>query len=96
MALPPLLFAGVPGGLELLVVLFVFFLLFGVPLTLLVALGYKHLKNQTSEAETARIEQLEAEVADLRERLESTDGGTDAPTPATESASGQDQEGESA
>ena len=95
MALPPLLFAGMPGGIELLVVLFVFFLLFGVPLTLLVALGYKHLQNQTSEAETARIEQLEAEVADLRERLESTDGGTDGQSTGSDTTATPDREGES-
>lgn len=66
------LFVGIPGGVELLVVFFVLFLLFGVPATLLVALGYKHVKDNARAEEDARLDQLEEEVADLREQLQGT------------------------
>ncbi|MFB6124645.1 MAG: preprotein translocase subunit TatA [Halanaeroarchaeum sp.] len=60
-----------PGGLELAVVALILFLLFGVPLTLILVLGYRFVAGQADVAETdERIEDLEAEVADLRERLE--------------------------
>lgn len=92
MSLPSLLFAGVPGGIELLVVLFIVFLLFGVPLTLLVVLGYKHLKNATDLEEAERLDELESEVAALRDQLDDTrgaDGRTDADagTPTEEEVS---------
>lgn len=66
-----LLFVGVPGGMELAVVVLVFVLLFGVPLTLLFVLGYRFTENRAASMETAeRIEELESEVAALREELE--------------------------
>ena len=73
MTIAPLFFPSIPGGVELLVVFFVFFLLFGVPMTLLVALGYKHVKDRTREREDARLDELESEVAELKARLEETD-----------------------
>lgn len=60
-----------PGGLELAVVALILFLLFGVPLTLVLVLGYRFVAGQADvEATDERIEDLEAEVEDLRERLE--------------------------
>jgi sec-independent protein translocase protein TatA len=73
MSLPPLLFAGVPGGLEMVVVLFVLFVLFGVPATLLVALGYKHVRDSARAPDDERLSELESEVEELRERLEAED-----------------------
>lgn len=65
------LFVGVPGGMELAVIVLIFVLLFGIPLTLLLFLGYRFTAGQATDEETdARIEELESEVADLRERLE--------------------------
>lgn len=73
MTFTPLFFPGFPGGMELLVIFFVLFLLFGVPMTLLVALGYKHVRDSTQDTEEARIDELETEVAELKARLEEGD-----------------------
>lgn len=76
---------GVPGGIELLVIFFVLFLLFGVPVALALILGYRYVKGQAGEAETEkRIAELEAELAELRDAVEnnSTTG------PTTDSATG--------
>lgn len=68
---PAPLVVGVPGGLELLVILLVFVLLFGIPLTILLVLGYKLTRQtgKTSETEE-RIEELEAEVSALKAHIE--------------------------
>ncbi|MFB6069772.1 MAG: preprotein translocase subunit TatA [Halanaeroarchaeum sp.] len=66
-----LLFVGVPGGMELAVILLIFVLLFGVPLTLLLVLGYRFTARKADERETEeRIDELESEVETLRNRLE--------------------------
>lgn len=70
MSIPPLLFAGIPGGIELVVVLFVFFVLFGVPATLLLVLGFRHVTDQARSEREDRLAELEAEVSELRDRLE--------------------------
>lgn len=70
------LVVGIPGGIELLVVFFILFLLFGVPATLLVALGYKHVRDNARAEEDARLEQLEQEVTELREQID-VGGDTD-------------------
>ncbi|MFB6267658.1 MAG: preprotein translocase subunit TatA [Halodesulfurarchaeum sp.] len=62
--------SGVPGGLELVVVLLVFFLLFGVPATLLVVLGYRHVRKRAPGTDDERIDRLEREVSELRDRIE--------------------------
>lgn len=65
---------GIPGGVELIVILLIFVLLFGVPLTLLVILGYTVLGDSGESAVSEdRLEELEAEVELLRERLEDSD-----------------------
>ncbi|WP_435195728.1 preprotein translocase subunit TatA [Natronomonas sp. EA1] len=58
------LFPGVPGGLELLVILLVAIVAFGLPLVLIAAgvIGYKRLSDED------RIEKLEARIAELEER----------------------------
>lgn len=70
MYLPSLLVVGMPGGIELLVVLFVLFVLFGVPATLLVLLGYKHLRDSTDSDTDERLSELESEIEQLKARLE--------------------------
>ena len=65
---------GIPGGVELIVILLIFVLLFGVPLTLLVVLGYTVLSDSgESGVSEDRLEELESEVELLRERIEETD-----------------------
>ena len=65
---------GIPGGVELIVILLIFVLLFGVPLTLLVILGYTVLGDSgESSVSEDRLEELESEVELLRERIEETD-----------------------
>jgi hypothetical protein len=61
---------GMPGGTEMVLVFFVLFLLFGVPATLLVALGYKHVQESAAASRDDRLDELEAEVEALRSRLE--------------------------
>lgn len=71
--LSALLVVGIPGGLELVLVFFVLFLLFGVPATLLVALGYEHLSGSRDGPTDQRLEELEREVEALQSRLEGED-----------------------
>ncbi len=63
LAAGPLVVPGVPGGPELLVILLVAILLFGVPLVVVTG-AYLYLKRDTSIAEfESRIAELEAEQA---------------------------------
>lgn len=70
MTVPPLLVVGMPGGLELLLVLFVLFVLFGVPATLLVILGYKHIRSSADAGTEERLAELESDIEQLEARLE--------------------------
>lgn len=70
MTLPPLLVVGMPGGLELLLVLFVLFVLFGVPATLLVLLGYRHIRGSADTRTDERLSELESDIERLEARLE--------------------------
>lgn len=66
---------GMPGGVELLVIAFILFLLFGVPVALAVLVGYRYLQGRTSDD---RIDDLEAEIESLRETVEDvTETGED-------------------
>lgn len=66
-----LAFVGMPGGVELLVILLIFVLLFGIPITILLVLGFKFTQRASEEPATdERIEELEADVSALKERLE--------------------------
>lgn len=79
---------GIPGGIELVVIFFVMFLLFGVPVALALILGYRYVKGQADEeVKEERIAELEAELAELRDAVEdnpnagtSTDSTTTAST----------------
>lgn len=70
---------GVPGGIELVIIFFVLFLLFGVPVALALILGYRYVKGQAGEdVKEERIADLEAELAELQNAVEndSPDGST--------------------
>lgn len=84
LSLVPAFVGGIPGGIELLVLFFIAFLLFGVPVAVAVFLGYRYVTGQTKRQ---RIEELEAELASLSERVEGTTGEEPGPTtPDDESA----------
>lgn len=72
-ALSPALLGGIPGGVEVLIILFVMFLLFGVPIALALLLGYRYVSNQTADR---RVEELEREVERLKEQIETTEEET--------------------
>ncbi|TKX75598.1 preprotein translocase subunit TatA [Halorubrum sp. GN11_10-6_MGM] len=70
-------FGGVPGGPELLILLIIAVLLFGVPLVLLGGgVLFLALRSDDEDAEADRIAELEAEVERLREQV---DGDPDEP-----------------
>ena len=77
------LFPGLPGGPELLIVLLVMVIVLGIP-TLLVAaaafFGVRYVRGGDTREE--RIEELEREVRDLRERVgdAASEGRTNAST----------------
>lgn len=60
----------VPGGIELLVILLVAIMLFGVPLVLIVGGLFLYRRVDSGEEDDARIERLEREVAELRRQQE--------------------------
>jgi sec-independent protein translocase protein TatA len=73
-------FGGVPGGPELLIILLISVLIFGVPLVVIAgAVAFLRLRSDDGEADADRIAELEAEVERLREKVddepEETDGG---------------------
>lgn len=81
---------GVPGGIELVVIFFVMFLLFGVPVALALILGYRYVKGQAGEdVKEERIAELEAELAELRDAVENN-STTGSPTESTSTRSSTD------
>jgi sec-independent protein translocase protein TatA len=73
-------FGGVPGGPELLIILLISVLIFGVPLVVIAgAVVFLKLRSDDGEADADRIAELEAEVERLREQVddepEEADGG---------------------
>ncbi|QLH81848.1 hypothetical protein [Halosimplex pelagicum] len=69
-----LLQLGMPGGLELLVVLVMGLLMFGLPLVLVAVLGALWLRADDDHDE--RIRQLETEIARLHAQVGDDDGAT--------------------
>ncbi|WP_435095395.1 preprotein translocase subunit TatA [Halorubrum sp. N11] len=64
-------FGGVPGGPELVIILLIAVLLFGVPLVLIAgAVLFLRQRSDGDEAEADRIADLEAEVERLREKVD--------------------------
>lgn len=69
---------GLPGGVELLIVLFIMFLLFGLPVALALFLGYRYVRGQSSTtSRDERIAELEAELETLREQVETASPADD-------------------
>ena len=80
MVSPVLAFGGVPGGPELLILLVVFVLLFGVPLVVIAGVVvFLKLRSDGEETDDDRVAELEAEVERLREKVgdEPDDGDDD-------------------
>ncbi|WP_435098041.1 preprotein translocase subunit TatA [Halarchaeum sp. P4] len=65
-------FMGIPGGMELFVILLVAIVLFGIPVILLLG-GGGYLLARESEKDD-RIEELEREVEHLRDQVEESPG----------------------
>jgi len=66
----------IPGGPELIVVLLVAVLLFGIPLVLIAVVGALYLRANSGGDEdvTERVAELEAETAQLRAELDDDSG----------------------
>jgi len=64
-------FGGVPAGPELVIILIILVLLFGVPIVLITAgVVFFKLRSDDEEADADRIAELEAEVERLREKVD--------------------------
>ncbi|OYR54256.1 preprotein translocase subunit TatA [Halorubrum sp. E3] len=64
-------FGGVPGGPELLILLVVLVLLFGVPLVVIAGVVlFFRTRSDGADADADRIAELEAEVERLREKVD--------------------------
>ena len=74
---------GIPGGPELLVILLIMLLLFGIPLALLAVGGFVYLRSNSGDDTQERIAELESEIDHLKSELDAddeqaaSDGGTD-------------------
>ncbi len=85
---------GLPGGPELLVILLMLIVLFGIPLVLLGIGGFAYLRSNASDDTEERITELEAEIDHLKHELDAddeqaaSDGGTDAHDSDDRSGSG--------
>jgi sec-independent protein translocase protein TatA len=64
-------FGGVPAGPELVIIMLIAVLLFGVPLVVIAgAVLFLKLRSDGEEADADRIAELEAEVERLREKVD--------------------------
>lgn len=95
----PVLFPGIPGGVELLVILLVMLVLLGLPLFLLVVggFGYWRLSRDGSDGEEETVEELRRRVDELETQFDdaaepAADGSADpsAPGAATDTGSADD------
>jgi len=67
---------GIPGGPELLVILLIMVVLFGVPLVLLAVGGFAYLQSSSDDDTQERIAELEGEIDQLKADLD-TETATD-------------------
>jgi sec-independent protein translocase protein TatA len=79
---------GLPGGPELLVIMLIALLLFGIPMALVLLFGVAWLRSSGRVSEE-RVEQLEAEIETLRAEL-ADDGNGDGNADAGSADSGDD------
>jgi len=64
-------FGGIPAGPEIVIILLIAVLLFGVPLVVIAGVVlFLKLRSDGDEADTDRIAELEAEVERLREKVD--------------------------
>ena len=61
---------GVPGGPELLVILLILLLLFGLPILLLGVGGFLYLRSNADDETKERIAELESEIDELKSDLD--------------------------
>ena len=64
---------GVPGGPELLVILLILLLLFGLPILLLGVGGFLYLRSNAYDETKERIAELESEIDELKSDLDTED-----------------------
>jgi sec-independent protein translocase protein TatA len=64
------LFLGVPGGIELLILLFIALVVFGLPIVLLGGGLYLYRRTQSDESASDELEALRTEVEQLREEIQ--------------------------
>jgi sec-independent protein translocase protein TatA len=69
---------GIPGGPELLVILLIMLLLFGIPLALLAVGGFVYLRSNAGDDTQERIAELESEIDHLKSELDAEGGGEQA------------------
>jgi len=67
------LFLGFPGAVELLVILLIAVILFGIPLVVLGGGLYLYRSSQSENAPAEEIEALREEVRQLREEIQESD-----------------------
>jgi len=68
---------GIPGGPELLVILLIMLLLFGIPLVLLTVGGFAYLRTNADDDTQERIAELEGEIDHLKSELDAGGQSTD-------------------
>jgi cell division protein FtsB len=67
------LFLGFPGGIELLVILFIAIIVFGLPVVLVAGGFYLYRNTQSERPASEEVESLREEVSQLREEIEALD-----------------------
>ncbi|WP_458206404.1 hypothetical protein [Haladaptatus sp. NG-SE-30] len=67
------LFGPVPGGMEILVIIIMAIMLFGLPLTIFGGLYLVYKRSQTEQASKDDVAKLENEVSELREEIRRRD-----------------------
>ena len=84
---------GVPGGPELLVILLIMLLLFGLPILLLGVGGFLYLRSNADDETKERIAELEAEMDELKRDLD-TEGDDPVATGAPDGPGDDPQTGD--
>ena len=84
---------GVPGGPELLVILLILLLLFGLPILLLGVGGFLYLRSNADDETKERIAELESEIDDLKSDLD-TEGEEPAAADAPDGPGDEPQTGD--